>query len=100
MYLKSVDSLVVITPAFQTKGRGFKPRYVPMCFRIFEIICTFIRRSYGEGKHREETCTHLRKISKVVCEVDQSALGQRGRLRPNLPNLGKARAPRWGHYVG
>nr|BAM18827.1 unknown unsecreted protein [Papilio xuthus] len=34
-------------------------------FRFPIYICTFIRRSYGEGKQRDATCTYLRRNSKI-----------------------------------
>nr|BAM18842.1 unknown unsecreted protein [Papilio xuthus] len=29
-------------------------------------MCTFMRRSYGEGKHRDAICTYLRRNS-MIC---------------------------------
>ncbi|KPI94556.1 hypothetical protein RR46_05808 [Papilio xuthus] len=58
------------------EGPGFESRLVPMFFAI--NICAFIRRSYGEGKHRDGYLHIYEKKFKDMCEVNQPALGQRG----------------------
>ncbi|KPJ11217.1 ATP-binding cassette sub-family G member 4 [Papilio machaon] len=55
-------------------------------FSIY-ILCTFIRRSYGEGKHRDATCTYLRRILMICVKSTNSHLASV--VDYVTPNLGK-----------
>ena len=65
---KSRGSLMVRPTASQAEGRGFKSGLAPLSFSEFmcEIELVICHELFGEGKHREETCIHLRSNS-MMC---------------------------------
>ncbi|KAI8433439.1 hypothetical protein MSG28_015475 [Choristoneura fumiferana] len=85
----------------QAEDRGFKPRPAPLTFSEFmcEITFEIYHELYGEGKHREETCTNLQSNS-MVCVKFPIRTGPAWELLPKPSHSERRPVPSsgWDNY--